>query len=633
MSKIISMGDVECYRDYFALQLKDVETGQRLRFFMWSGQPLDIMGMRMALAMREVRGFNFIAYDKCIISAALAGADNGTLKSYNDAIIVGGTKWWDFYRQFNITEANFDCVDLIEVAPGVRISLKMYAGRMHSRTIQDLPIDPASSIAPHQRPVLSHYCDNDLDVTHDMSTLLEGRLALRVAIGERYGIDVRSKSDAQIAEAVVKAQLPFKPQKQMLPHGHQFYYQVPGWVKFITPQMQHMLEVIRSTPFTVNDVDQIKRSPTEEIYDLDGAVVKTGLLIPPEIKGTDIRMGHSVYRMGIGGLHSQEAARAIFSGNGVTLSDHDVASYYPTLILLAGMFPPAVGEQFLAIYRAVYDERLQAKANAKVAKKAGDKHQEKHWKTIADSLKITLNGAFGKLGSKYSILFAPELLIQTTITGQLALLMLIEAMESRGISVMSANTDGIILATPDDKLELRDRIISWWEERTGLETEATFYSAVFNRSVNDYVAYTTDGEVKRKGTTFAAPGLLENKHPDREICADAVIAWLSYGTPVDQTIKACTDIRKFVRVRQVQGGGVWTATGEYLGKVVRWYWGTGNGGHYIAGAKSGNKVASSDGAMPLMTLPDQMPADIDYTYYIAETMDIIREIGMTYSVR
>ena len=56
-----------------------------------------------------------------------------------------------------------------------------------------------------------------------------------------------------------------------------------------------------------------------------------------------------------------------------------------------------------------------------------------------------LNGTFGKTGSPYSVLFAPEMMIQTTITGQLALLMLIEHLETASISVISANTDGIVI--------------------------------------------------------------------------------------------------------------------------------------------------------------------------------------------
>ena len=60
-------------------------------------------------------------------------------------------------------------------------------------------------------------------------------------------------------------------------------------------------------------------------------------------------------------------------------------------------------------------------------------------KVQTDSLKISVNGSFGKLGSKYSALYAPDLLIQTTVTGQLALLMLIERLHLAGVRVISAN--------------------------------------------------------------------------------------------------------------------------------------------------------------------------------------------------
>ncbi|MEG7688959.1 hypothetical protein U2044_15310, partial [Listeria monocytogenes] len=66
--------------------------------------------------------------------------------------------------------------------------------------------------------------------------------------------------------------------------------------------------------------------------------------------------------------------------------------------------------------------------------------------------KIMINGTFGKTGSQYSVLFAPTMLIQTTITGQLSILMLIEWHEHYGIPVISANTDGIVINCPRDKL-------------------------------------------------------------------------------------------------------------------------------------------------------------------------------------
>src|SRR5690606_23235893 len=99
------------------------------------------------------------------------------------------------------------------------------------------------------------------------------------------------------------------------------------------------------------------------------------------------------------------------------------------------------------VYKNIVMRRLKEKALAKDAKKFRDTLTKgsPEWEaanetymihqTNADSLKITINGSFGKLGSMWSILFSPNLLIQTTVTGQLALLLLIEWLEAEGIQV------------------------------------------------------------------------------------------------------------------------------------------------------------------------------------------------------
>ena len=83
----------------------------------------------------------------------------------------------------------------------------------------------------------------------------------------------------------------------------------------------------------------------------------------------------------------------------------------------------------LAEYEKIYTERLAAKAS-------GDK-------TTSETLKISLNGTFGKLASRYSVLYSPDLMLAVTLTGQLTLLMLIERLEKLGVETLSANTDGI----------------------------------------------------------------------------------------------------------------------------------------------------------------------------------------------
>ncbi|MGL5218506.1 MAG: hypothetical protein ACRC8G_03265, partial [Plesiomonas shigelloides] len=183
---------------------------------------------------------------------------------------------------------------------------------------------------------------------------------------------------------------------------------------------------------------------------------------------------------------------------------------------------------------------------------------------------------------------------------------------------------GIVLATPAGQEAVRDGIMLWWQATTGLELEMTNYAALYSRDVNNYLAVKPNGDMKGKGA-YAASGILENKHPSKDICLDAVKAYLRDGTPIEATVCACPDIRKFLVIRQVKGGGTWN--GEYLGKAVRWYYST--NGAPILYSSNGNKVASSDGCRPLMELPDTMPDDVDLQHYIDAANDMLRDLGLT----
>ena len=241
--------------------------------------------------------------------------------------------------------------------------------------------------------------------------------------------------------------------------------------------------------------------------------------------------------------------------------------------------------------------------------------------TEADSKKTVINGSFGKLGNKWSVLYSPSLMIQVTLTGQLSLLMLIEMIEIAGISVVSANTDGVVIDCPGCRTEELNNIIRAWEIITGFNTEEAIYKALYLKDVNNYIAIKPYGKAKVKGL-YAVGGL--QKNPTNSICVEAVIAHLTDGVPVEQTICGCGDIKKFCTIRQVKGGALYDVA--YLGKTVRWYYAAGEGRH-IEYVTNGNKVARSDGARPIMELPETVPADLDYMWYIEEARSIISDVG------
>lgn len=252
-------------------------------------------------------------------------------------------------------------------------------------------------------------------------------------------------------------------------------------------------------------------------------------------------------------------------------------------------------------------------------------------KNEAEAKKLNLNGSFGKFGSAYSVLYSPDLMIQTTITGQLAILMLIERLELAGFHVISANTDGFITRVQRSRREEYNVILMDWEFDTLLELEKTFLKGLYSRDVNNFIAIGMDGKVKTKGAFApAGPGLRGadgmKKNPNCEITIDAVVAFLKTGKPLEQTIRECRDIRKFVTIRTVRGGAL-DQNGEYLGKAIRWAYGT----EHKAGLSyklTGNAVPKSDGAMALMTLPDEFPDGIDFKWYVREATAILEDIGI-----
>lgn len=585
--------DTEVYSNYFLVGFRNIATGQVRFFEMYDGHPLDRLAVSKMLNAYRVVSFNGKRFDVPILAQALGGADCATIKACANAIIVEKLNHWDdaFKARFPHELDLPDHIDLFNVAPGTA-SLKIYGGRLHSRKLQDLPISPDQEIAPEQRELMRLYCGNDLVTTQDLYTALLPQLTLREQMSTLYGLDVRSRSDAQIAEVVIRSKVKHRTgefvKPPVIPYGTKFQYRAPEFLTFASEQMQRTLADVQAAEFVVN---------------------ATGYIDEPEVLKTAVaRIGTGQYRMGIGGLHSSEQKVAHYADDEHALADIDATSYYPSIILRLGLYPQQMGPVFLDVYREIVTRRVEAK-------RAGRKVE-------ADALKITVNGSFGKFGSKYSSLYSPDLLIQTTITGQLSLLMLIEMLEGEGIPVVSANTDGIVIRCPRDRLFDMDQVVAEWEQRTGFNTEATQYRALYSRDVNNYVAMKPDGSVKLKGV-FAAAGLAKN--PTNEVCIDAVVAHLRSGVPVEDVIYACPDPRKFVTIRACKGGAV--KGDQFLGKAVRWYYAQGEEGAIVYSG-SGYTVARSEGGKPLMEMPDDVPGDVDYDWYIREARSILADVGV-----
>ncbi len=661
--------DIESYWNYFCIAFKGSDSGKVVYFELdeddypqFKQNELDKLDW--IIRNFTIISFNGISYDIPILTLALSNLPPSQMKIATNLIIQGDRENGilpmrpnEILKRFRLKKLKeVDHIDLIEVAP-LDASLKVYAGRLHCKRVQDLPYHPETILTNNQKLVVRWYCLNDLENTILLYKDLEPAIQLREQIGVRYGVDLRSKSDAQIAESIIEKEIynftgiyPKRPENVEEMVGTVHRYNVPSYINYQTSNMQWVLRAVTESMFFVGNSGRI--------------------VMPDILNDLEIPIGNGIYRMGIGGLHSSEKTIAHLADENYMIVDRDVASYYPRIILNLGLYPKHLGPVFLDVYNGIVTRRLQAK-------KDGDK-------LTAETLKITVNGSFGKTGNKYSLLYEPSLVIQTTITGQLSLLMLIERLFLNGFDVLSANTDGIVTKVHVEQKDNFDLIIKQWENDTGFDTEEAKYLALYSRDVNNYIAIkdTKKTDIKDRVKLKGAYGMADlRKTPQTEICNEAVIKYLLDRTPIAKTIENCTDITKFVTLRKVRGGavkqyaphvpskylamqkqellkelkveanseGLYHVTPfdcydlddaydikikeltvpekiEYLGSTVRWYYANNIDGEIVI-ASSGNKVPKTDGAKPIPDLPSEFPDDINYEWYIQESYSILQDIG------
>ncbi len=592
--------DIEVYINFLVICFKRFLDGKQIAFELSSRSKLDKPSILSILNNNTTVSFNGLAYDLLIIYLGLADTSAINLKAVSDKLIFGNINRWNAEKELGVRVPRLNHIDLMETNPAVRQGLKIIHGRLHGRFMVDLPYPPETTLTYEQMNVTTLYCFNDIDATQGMYNALREPLKLRATLGRRYGTDFRSKSDSQIGEAIVKRSVETSIGRRIgaaeIVSETYFDYAPPFFIRFSNPGLRYILNRLSTAQFYINGAGRVS---------------------PPDwLKNFQVKIGDMTYTLGIGGLHSTEAHRALRSDERNFLIDIDVASQYPNIIMKLGLYPKAMGPAFLTIYQELIKERLAAKA-------AKDQ-------VHADGGRIALNGVFGKLGSSYSTLYSPRLLIAVTLSGQLAILMIIERAEAAGIPVVSANTDGVVFYCPRDKAIELDNLITAWEQETGFEIERTLYKALYNSSVNTYIAVREDGKIKRKGY-IADPWSEGNlrgqmmKNPQMTICSEAIVQYLKEGTPFDQTIKTSTDPRQFVTVIKVTNGAIWRK--HYLGRAIRYYWS-------IYGEPiltEGRKVPKTEGARPLLELTNELPLDLDLLRYHEETVKMAVDLGITFT--
>ena len=346
-----------------------------------------------------------------------------------------------------------------------------------------MPIEHDSIIAEHHIPILLDYNINDILITLKLVKSQLEELNLRDKISNRYELDVRNDSRSSIGKKLMSLYysnytgIDYKDFKDLRTFRGNMRLSsiISPRIKFTTDKFRNFLDELKKKVITPSDKFNI-------LFSHNG----------------------TTYTIAKGGIHSIDDSRMYDSlKDGCLYVDADVTSYYPSILLIFGIYPEHLNKDvFLALVELFKDDRVKAKDAVKTIKnkiksvsedELGDKLKVLNdyielYSLEAEALKIVINRIYGALKDMTDYLFDPKATYQTTFNGQLSLLMLIEDLEFNGIHCISANTDGIICKVKHDEYNKYLEICKAWEEKTKFSLEYTNYERYVRNNVNDYIA-------------------------------------------------------------------------------------------------------------------------------------------------
>jgi hypothetical protein len=522
--------DIEIFPNFFGVLFWDRASDQKREFIVFEeDNEIEALLEFLKAEVNWLVGYNSSKYDDLILNHIfankyLANGDGDVVTSVlfelsGEIINTRKNKMtlWSNPKTKDLMRANnFRSMDLMSMMyfDKMMIGLKKVAVSMKWPKIQDLPKPFDEYVRCDEIKDIMSYCANDVGITKELLDRQMEEVQIRVDVGKKYGLNLMSQSRSGMADKLMTKfwseatnQKPWDFNKLRTTYDVIDLSEcISDKIKFKTPKLQQLLANIKNTAYVKGDK-------------FEHSVI----------------INNSKYDILLGGLHSNNPSMIIEEGDDYILRDLDVASYYPNLMINEGAYPAHLSKKFLELFKKMVTERLAAKSN-------GDK-------LTAEALKIVVNAVYGKLNFEYGWLFDTKACYRVTLTGQLYLMMLVEALEGFGIEVFYANTDGLTCKIHKDLIGKFETICKKWEEYTNLELEYADYKKCIIRDVNNYIIVKKDGGLKLKGA-FATK-IDMTKGYDKPIIPLAVVKYFTEGIPVAETIRNHPDIYDFCMSQKV----------------------------------------------------------------------------------
>lgn len=556
-------------------------------------------------------GYNNIHYDNPIINYMIYNQQELLNSSYSEVCFQlfklsqdivkpeGDAHNWHKWKYL----VYFDTLDLLTMlySEKLRVGLKEMQVTMQYHNVQEYDGNFEEYIPEDKIPEMIKYNINDVDSTEELLYRCKSDIDLRIAIEDEYGVKVLNKDGVNIGMKIIT----------------QKYLEKTGltWNDIkdlrspcdMIPLKDVILPIIKyDTPILRNILEDLKKQ-----------------VVSPGRKGYEHHfiLDKVEYTIGVGGIHTVNKPEKIIPAEDEIISDVDVTSLYPSMIIEHHFYPEHLGKEFLEVYSNIKDERVEAKRN--------------HNKVKDKTLKLALNGLSGNLQNEHNFCYSPMTVMKIRMNGQLMLLMLAEKLIAIGCKILQANTDGLFVLRKKCDEDKFKQVCKEWETLTKLGLEEDRFEAFYQFAINDYLAIKEGYSIsknpdflKKKGLFIDSVSLGKGMKPI--IIPEAINKFLADNIPVEDTIRNCTNILKFLTYQKVNKKYEVEYNNKIVQRINRYYVST-NGYSLYKRKKLENgqysyiNMLKNNGVIILNDLSNvnKLPNDIDYKYYISEANKII----------
>lgn len=614
--------DIEVLKNVFTCTCKNTETKQ-ITVFEISPRRVDIQGL-VTFFYEDYYfvGYNNIHYDNPILNYIIMLYREHYFDRYStreltesmfrmSQLVIDKNSDFDLWKEYKYAR-NFLSIDLLTMlySKALRVSLKEMQVTMQYKNVEEFVVDWHQDLPEKDIDRLISYNINDVESTEELLYRCKDLLELRIETEKDFGLPCLSLDRVNLGDRLLQLKVMEKTglnKKQLENMKSPANYVdlekvIFPWIKFESPILQKKLTDMKN---------QHNVSPGRKGY--------INTFIFGEMKVT----------IGVGGIHGDNGTCIIKPNEDELLLDSDVNSLYPSLMRMYHLYPPKLKNVLGQIFPQIIDDRLEFK-------RTGQKNKN-------ETYKYMLNGVSGKMQDETSWLFSPFTVMQVRINGQLLLLMLAERLLKLGCKLYQINTDGILYKLKKSKYEELQQVLKEWEKLTMLTLETEEFTQFYQLAINDYFGVEPNNKIKKKG--FFLTDIELGKGLTPKIIPEAIINYFVHNIPVEDTIKSCKDICKFLQAEKT--GKQWTVeyNEQIQQRINRFY--VSNSGYYLwkwklddtgkksyqimlkdHGVRLHNKFYSDEDLQWKYSQGETFQSiyDIDYQYYINQCIKVIEKL-------